>query len=254
MMLSLPAAVRAAECPQHFAGGVVPALLNPRLAPGSRLLCFAGFAVLHSAATRTPLYAAEHLTAASVTAARSTPRESEFHAEPRLPQHERADLADYARSGFDRGHMAPSGDMPGADAQYESFSLANIVPQSPRLNRGMWEGIESDIRSLAVESGALYVVTGPVFQGAALATVGRVGLPTHLFKAVLDPRRRLAAAYVVPNADDGVARVVSIGRLAALTGLVVFPGAPPRRLFGMLRLPDAGLAGYARMRPHRRTP
>ena len=34
--------------------------------------------------------------------------------------------------------MTPSGDMPDGDAQADSFSLANMVPQTPELNRGVW--------------------------------------------------------------------------------------------------------------------
>lgn len=225
-------------CPEHFAGGQPPALANPRLGIGARALCFEAFAVLHSGATRTPLYSAERLTARRIRAARETPRDSSFHAEPALPQDEQAELADYARSGWDRGHLAPSGDMPNDHAQQESFSLANIIPQAPQLNRILWEGMESAIRTLAVRRGELYVVTGPVFLGAELRALnGRVIIPTHVFKAVLDPRRRQAGAYVALNVNDPAWRVVSMAELEQLTGLDVFPTLPARAKLAALRLP-----------------
>jgi len=237
----------AAPCPEHFAGGRPPALLNPRLAPGTRALCYGGFAVLHSAATRTPLYSAEHLTDHRIAAARGLARTSEFHADPALPAAERADLADYSRSGWDRGHMAPSGDMPDPVQQSESFTLANMIPQAPKLNRGLWEGIESAVRTMTEGRGELYVVTGPVFEGADVATVGRVLVPTAVWKAVLDPRRRAAAAYLAQNDESGVWRTVSLAQLSALTGLDVFPGVRPT----LLRLPSPTPHGYDRA-PRRR--
>ena len=81
----------------------------------------------------------------------------------------------YRRSGYDRGHMTPSGDMPDEHAQQQTFSLANMVPQTAALNRGVWEGIESAVRDLAVRQGELYVVTGPVFAGQELKSIGPDG-------------------------------------------------------------------------------
>ena len=86
-------------------------------------------------------------------------------------------------------HLAPAADMPDERAQHESFSLANMIPQDPQSNRGLWSGIESAVRGLARNSGELYVVSGPVFQGATLQRLrGRVLVPTHIFKAVYDPK------------------------------------------------------------------
>ena len=147
LLAASPAAAAPTACPEHFHAGRAPDVLNPRLLAGTRALCFRAFALLHSATTRTALYSAEHLTRDGLAAARGLPRDSEFHPEPALPEGERAELQDYARSGFDRGHLAPSGDMPDDDAQQESFSLANMVPQAPKLNRGIWQGIESAVRS-----------------------------------------------------------------------------------------------------------
>lgn len=208
LLLSGPARA-AVPCPEHFAFGQPPALTDPRLAGGARALCYQAFAVLHSGATRTPLFAAERLTARRIRAARGIERDSSFHAEPSLPPAERAELADYARSGWDRGHLAPSGDMPDSEAQQESFSLANIVPQAPELNRGLWEGAESAVRTLAVRRGEIYVVTGPVFEGAQVRALnGRVLIPTSVFKAVLDPRLRRAGAYLAPNVEGAGWRLV----------------------------------------------
>ena len=238
-------------CPEHFAAGQAPNLVNPRLAPGTRALCFNSFAVLHSALTRTPLYSAEHLTADRIDAARGTPRTGEFHEETALPLNDRADLADYARSGFDRGHLAPSGDMPDTAAQQESFSLANMIPQAPRLNRGLWEGIESAVRTMAARRGELFIVTGPIFKGDRLSTVGHVVVPTYVFKAVLDPRSRTAAAYVCENTDEATWTPVSIAQLTRLTGIDVFPALSPRAHDTMLQLPKPTPHGYAGDRSNR---
>jgi endonuclease G len=217
LLALLPAApaAAAAGCPEQFAGGAEAALVNPRLATRARELCFQAYAVLHSGVTRTPLWSAEHLTAERVDSARSVQRTNLFHPEDRLPVGERSELADYARSGFDRDHTSPSGDMPDADRQAESFSLANMVPQAHRLNMGLWSSIESKVRALARRDGDVYVVTGPVFQGSELQTLrGRVVVPTAVFKAV------------------------SIAQLRDLTGIDVFPALPEAVKTAAPQLPE----------------
>ena len=42
--------------------------------------------------------------------------------------------------------MSPSGDMATPQARYQSFSLANMIPQQPCNNEVVWEGIESAVR------------------------------------------------------------------------------------------------------------
>jgi endonuclease G len=226
----LPAAARAQDkvlCPALFAGGQPPVLLNPKLTSRTHGLCYGAFAVLDSGVTRGPLWSAEHPTAASLRAARGQVRVNLFHAEDALPPEDRAELGDYARSGFDRGHMTPSGDMPDAMAQQQSFTLANMVPQTPELNRGTWERIENAVRRLAEREGELYVVTGPVFEGADLQTLhGRVLVPTSTYKAVYDPVTGGAGAYVCTNVAQPECRVVSVADLAQLTGLDPFPAVP----------------------------
>lgn len=231
---------RAAEaCPALFADGRAPVLVNPKLAARAVPLCFTAFAVLHSGLTRTPLYAAEHLTRDSVADARGVARDDAFHEEPRLAGDARASLGDYLRSGFDRGHLAPAGDMPSAAAQAQSFSLANIVPQDRGMNRGLWSDIEESVRRLAVRRGSLYVVTGPIFSGASVGQIGGgVLVPTQMFKALYDPARGEAGAYLARNIDGGDWQAVSIADLQAAAGIDVFPGLPPAARAAAMSLPD----------------
>jgi len=225
LLLASCAQAQPFPCAAEFAGGRPPALVNQRLAVGTRFLCNQDYAVLHSAVTRTPLWSAEHLTADQVEQARGVPREGEFHPDGRLPAGGRAELRDYARSGYDRGHMSPSGDMPTPESQQESFSLANMVPQAPELNRNLWEAIERATRGLAKREGQVYVVTGPVFQGQRLQQLRRsVLVPTSVYKAIYDPARGQAAAYLCPNTDAAGWQAISVAQLAQLTGIDPFPG------------------------------
>ncbi|WP_342105401.1 DNA/RNA non-specific endonuclease [Methylobacterium sp. SI9] len=239
VLVSGPAARAEEACPALFATGQAPVLTNPKLAVRTVPLCFEAFAVLHSGVTRTPLYSAEHLTRASVAAARTVARDDAFHEEPRLPADERAALEDYVRSGYDRGHLAPAGDMPTLSAQAESFSLANIVPQNRVLNRGLWADIEESTRRLATRRGSIFVVTGVIFSGDAVQQIkGGVLVPTQLFKALYDPASGEAGAYLARNDDSKHWHAVSIDDLRGQAGIDVFPGLPAVARATAMTLPD----------------
>lgn len=211
-------------CPTSFASGVEPTVVNPKLARLARPLCFQAFAVLHSGVSRTPLYSAEHLTRVSVEAAQELyTRDNQFHADEGLPVVERAELEDYVRSGFDRGHMVPSGDMGDPAADHESFSLANIVPQVGTLNRNSWAALEDYVRKLTLTLGETYVVTGPLYEGTDLKRVGgRVLVPTSVWKALYVPSQG-AGAWIATNEAKPKWTVVSIATLAGRTGIDPFP-------------------------------
>ncbi|UGQ48643.1 DNA/RNA non-specific endonuclease [Massilia endophytica] len=226
-----------AACPQHYMQGRAPEIRNEKLAKGTQELCYKVFGVMHSGLTRTPLWSAEHLTAPNVAAASELSRENSFHPEPRLPRGQRAELADYARSGFDRGHMAPNGDMPDRESQQQSFSLANMVPQDSENNRHVWSGIEQAVRKMAKKEGDLYVLTGPAFLGGQLQKVGNVLVPSHLYKVVYSPRQGAGGAWFVENAADARPEILSIAQLESRIGINLLPSLTPSRKEIMLRLP-----------------
>mgnify|MGYP001335276929 CR=1 FL=1 len=214
---------RFADCPQFFPAGRMPVV---PAAPALRELCFSSFAILHSGQTKTPVVVAQRLNRRMLAQAREIARTDRFYAEARLPAAERAQLDDYLRSGYSRGHMAPAGDMDTPDAMAQSFSLANMVPQNQVHNAGPWSQIEQDTRKYVMRAaGDVFVFTGPVYAAQpAKIGPGRVAVPSHLFKVVYDASTR--RSWVHWQANDASARAgppISYDEFVRRTGMRLLP-------------------------------
>lgn len=212
------------QCPTYFAAGVAPTITNTKLKQRTQEICFEAYAVLHSGISRTPLYSAEHLTQDKLEAAKTLSRKDSFHPEATLPARDRAELSDYSRSGYDRGHMAPNADFATRSAQAESFSLANMVPQVHANNAGIWAAIEGAARQLAINEGEVYVVSGPAFIGSDIQRVGNVLVPTHIWKVLYSPKQQRAGAYLVTNDDTREYSAVTVSDLEKMIGVSLLPG------------------------------
>ena len=236
------AAVLQTDCAGEYAGGQAPDLRNEKLSDRLVEVCYSQFGVFHSGLTATPLFVGQHLTADIVSKAKRIDRNDVFHPEKELPKSDRAELAHYRSSGFDRGHMAPAADMATNAANDESFSLANMVPQMPSLNRGAWADIEETTRQLAVKYGEVYVVTGPVFAGARLSRIGgRVLVPSSVYKAVYVPSTGQSSAWWADNVTGGM-EVLSVAQLAERVGADVFPAVTATSKSSVVSLPLPGEA------------
>ena len=226
--IAMPACAAATQCPEYFAGGIAPTITNAKLQARTQEICFEAFAVLHSGISRTPLYSAEHLTRLNLAEAQKLSRKDSFHPEPALPAQDRSELRDYARSGYDRGHMSPNADFANRSTQAQSFSLANMVPQIHANNAGIWAGIEGVTRQLAIEEGEVYVVSGPAFIGNNLQRVGNVLVPTHLWKILYSPKQQRAGAYVITNDETRAYSAVTVSDLEKIVGINLLPGLPQK--------------------------
>jgi len=140
---------------------------------------------------------------------------------------------DYKKSGYDRGHLCPAGDMGWNDtAMSESFLMSNMSPQLPAFNRGIWKNLESDVREWAKINKDIYVVTAGVLE-KGLPTIGvdKVAIPRYYYKVILDvsaPGYK-AIAFVLPNEKSGASvfnYAVSIDSVERLTGIDFFPALP----------------------------
>lgn len=163
---------------------------------------------------------------------RKASRLDAFMADP-LVKTGSASLDDYKGSGYDRGHLAPAGDMHWSDkAMLESFYMSNMSPQDPSFNRGVWAKLERAIRRFAYAEGSVFVVTGPIFTEEDNATIGanKVRIPGFYYKVVYDetPPEKMIA-FILPNKGSKKALdsfVVTVDDVEEATGLDFFSELP----------------------------
>lgn len=224
-------------CLQQFYRDEPPFLVKDSLQKNSYPLCFNGFNVMYSGVSKTPLWTAEHLSPARLS--QKIKREDSFHEEMRVSQSHRALLSDYRASGYDRGHMSPNADMPDKASQYDSFSLANMVPQAPKNNQQIWRELEEATRAIVTkQKNDVYVVTGPVFSGKKLKTIGNgVIVPTAVFKAIYIPKQGVIGAYYAPNDNSLKVNVVSVCALEEQIGINLFPQLTEEQKRNTYKLP-----------------
>jgi endonuclease G len=157
-------------------------------------------------------------------------RSSKFSIDPSISPRT-AVTSDYTKTGYDRGHLAPAGDMKfSAQAMSESFYMSNVSPQLPGFNRGIWKKLEEQFRSWAPSSHPVFVVTGPVLIDPINSHIGQtcsISVPWRFYKIMLDTASPMRAiAFVMPNNSSTQplsSFAMSIDEAERITGINFFP-------------------------------
>ncbi|KAL4817391.1 hypothetical protein BDW67DRAFT_160412 [Aspergillus spinulosporus] len=171
--------------------------------------------------TRNPSWVAEHITPASLALKNADRKHSTFFEDSTIPPLFRAKLADYFRSGYDRGHQVPAADAKWSqEAMDGTFALTNMCPQvGEGFNRDYWAHFEEFCRDLTKRYPSVRIVTGPLYlphrdadgkwrvNYEVIGTPPNVAVPTHFYKVVYaeegpgSPSGKVAlGAFVLPNA------------------------------------------------------
>jgi len=139
--------------------------------------------------------------------ARTHKRPSSFH-EERFSLYG-AKHSYYTHTGYDRGHMAPNhaiSTLYGRDAQLETFSMINITPQKPNLNRKIWQRLESiEINKFAIWFKNVWVITGPIFSDKPKTLKNtKIQIPTAFYKIYVVPSDKKntpkqVLAFIIPQ-------------------------------------------------------
>lgn len=141
-----------------------------------------------------------------------------------------ADWRNYKKSGYDKGHLCPAGDMEfDVNAYNDTFYTSNISPQKHDFNSGIWNRIEQKTRYWAEKYNDIYIVTGGVLKDSD-KKIGteEVSVPEYFYKIILakSGAKHKAIAFLVPNEDSDKSLydfVVPIETIENRTGINFFP-------------------------------
>lgn len=211
------------------AGTEIPRL---QVARKEQVIRHEGYTVSYNSDYRIANWVAYELTAREAKSKKAE-RSNKFVPDPNV-KGASATNEDYTRTGYDRGHLAPAGDMKwSAKAMRESFYLSNISPQKPGLNRGIWKELEEQARLWAMDNGAVFIVTGPVIT-PEMKRLGknRVAVPSSFYKviATVAGGRLEAIAFLFDNRDYDQTSLSSmaipVDSVEKITGIDFFPSLP----------------------------
>lgn len=198
----------------------------------AELIRYPGFNVSFNASARQPNWVSWELTADEAASTYTDRKSSDFAPDKNVDGS--AELADYRRSGFSRGHMAPAADMRWSQKAMDAcFLLTNISPQDAKLNGGAWGKLEDRCRAWAARDSAIIIICGPVLSDRITRTIGdnKIPVPERFFKVILapyaDPPRGIG--FIMPNTkvEGGIAAAaVSIDEVEATTGFDFFSSLP----------------------------
>jgi endonuclease G len=209
-----------------------PRLELPAFPAGAQVYDYPGYTLQYDERFEQAAWVAYELTADEVYG-NAAARTNKFLPDPSI-QTGSATAEDYAKSGYDRGHLAPAADMKfSEEAMRDCFYYSNMSPQAPSFNRGIWGDLEEMVRYWAVANGAVFVVTGPVLDKQDYPRIGphKVAVPERFFKVILDYREPeiKAVAIILNNSADAQtipASVCSVDEAERITGLDFFPNLP----------------------------
>jgi DNA/RNA endonuclease G, NUC1 len=189
-----------------------------------------GYTLSYNSSYRVPNWVAYELLSSELYSG-DRKREDEFNPDPLVKGRQAYDR-DYVGSGFDRGHMAPAGDMKwSSQAMKECFYLSNICPQVHGLNAGAWNDLEKQVRREAKYYGAVWVACGPIFDSSNPDHIGEnhVMVPDSFFKALLarkkDGSGYIAIGFIFPNKNctrNLTLYAMTVDELERKTGLDFF--------------------------------
>lgn len=211
------------------AGLEIPAMTNGKQ---GQIICHTGYTLAYDAQNKTPQWVAWELTKAETQGKEK--RNDKFQEDPQV-RDVKVTNNDYAGSGYDRGHMAPAGDMKwNAQAMEESFYMTNMCPQLHSLNAGDWNELENRCREWAKKYNKVYIVCGPIYReqrNAKYIGKNRIRVPDEFYKVVLiyEKQKTVALGFLFEHKKGQKPLkeyLTTVDHIENITGLDFFPALP----------------------------
>lgn len=208
-----------ANCEHMFYQGFIPQSSSTN----TKFLCYSEYSILYNLEQGIvgPLYSAEYLTADQLKKAQSLKRTDSFHNEESLSTSQQVTVDEYKNTGYDRGHLAPNKDFSNEQFQFECFSMANMIPQAPENNRGVWSKLEGFTRHVTFKNKETFVLTGPMYD-KGLWFANKTRIPSHIWKAIYVPSLNSGVVFVATNNNNPSVYAKSIQDFERILGYKLF--------------------------------
>jgi len=121
-----------------------------------------------------------------------------------------AKAKDYKASGYDEGHLADAKDFAyDYEKEEETFRFYNCVPQTKKLNRGIWKYFETKIRKES-QSDSLLIICGSIFGNQTMGP-DNIAIPEYCWKIVESlTTHEIIYCLIFPNDDSDTYSDISI--------------------------------------------
>ena len=127
-----------------------------------------------------------------------------FYEEELLDDSVRASTYDYTNSGYDRGHLAPDAAFDWSQESLNAtYSMANIIPQIPYVNREMWTDVEKYARRKAVDLGEVNIINVVKYNKERSRRIGddRIAVSKGFFKLLYNEDENFEECYYYANKE-----------------------------------------------------
>lgn len=124
-----------------------------------------------------------------------------FYTEKNLPKKYRSHTKDYTHTGYDRGHLANDASLDHSEKTVrKTYTMANIIPQAPMVNRKTWIKVEKLERQVAIKLGSVNILNGVVYSSNP-KRIGKnkIAVPYGFWKMIYNDEKGYKKCFYYEN-------------------------------------------------------
>jgi len=135
-------------------------------------------------------------------------KRNSFYTETNLPKRYRSHTKDYTHTGYDRGHLANDASFDyNKKVVRKTYTMANIIPQAPVVNRKTWIKAEKLERKIAYKLGSVNILNGVIYSSNP-KRIGKnqIAVPDAFWKMIYYDEKGYKKCFLYKNDLNAVAK------------------------------------------------
>lgn len=127
-----------------------------------------------------------------------------FYSEKTIPLKYRSKSSDYKYTGYDRGHLANDASFDWSKkSQRKTYTMANIIPQAPKVNRKTWLKAEKYERQVAVKLGNVNILNLVTYtKNPKIIGKDKISVPNGFYKILWNDHKDFKKCFYYKNVKN----------------------------------------------------